>query len=47
MKSTVSRIELAEADFWTGERREAARRLAGTDLKTVLDARRPVRARGE
>lgn len=39
MESTVSRIEVAEAGFWTGERREAARRLAGTDLKTVLDAR--------
>jgi GntR family transcriptional repressor for pyruvate dehydrogenase complex len=39
MESTVSRIEVAEAGFWTEERREAARRLARTDLKTVLDAR--------
>jgi DNA-binding FadR family transcriptional regulator len=43
MKSTVSRIEVAEAAFWTGERREAARRLAGADLKTVLEARRITR----
>jgi DNA-binding FadR family transcriptional regulator len=39
MESTVSRIQVAEAAFWTEERREAARRLARTDLKTVLDAR--------
>lgn len=38
MESTVLRIELAEAGFWTGERRDAAQRLARTDLKTVLDA---------
>jgi DNA-binding FadR family transcriptional regulator len=36
MESTVLRIEHAEAGFWTGERREAARRLAGSDLKAVL-----------
>ncbi len=36
MESTVARIELAEAGFWTGERREAAQRLARTELKTVL-----------
>ena len=40
MESTVSRIELAEAGFWTGERRDAAQRLARTDLKTVLDSPR-------
>lgn len=38
MESTVSRIELAEAGFWTGERRKAAQRLARTDLKSALDA---------
>jgi GntR family transcriptional repressor for pyruvate dehydrogenase complex len=38
MESTVARIRLAEAGFWTKERREAAQRLAGADLKTVLDA---------
>ena len=43
MKSTVSRIEVAEAAFWTGERGEAARRLAGADLKTVLESRRTTR----
>lgn len=37
MESTVSRIKLAEAGFWTGERRDAAQRLANTDLKAVLD----------
>jgi GntR family transcriptional repressor for pyruvate dehydrogenase complex len=38
MESTVVRIELAEAGFWTGESRDAARRLARTDLKAVLVA---------
>lgn len=38
MESTVTRIQLAESGFWTGERRDAAQRLARTDLKTVLDA---------
>jgi DNA-binding FadR family transcriptional regulator len=38
MESTVSRIKVAEESFWTAERRAAAQRLAGSDLKTVLDA---------
>ncbi|RYX94370.1 MAG: FadR family transcriptional regulator [Comamonadaceae bacterium] len=38
MESTFSRIQLAgsESGFWTGERGEAARRLARTNLKAVL-----------
>jgi DNA-binding FadR family transcriptional regulator len=38
MESTIRRIEFAEAEFWTGERRKAAQRLARSDLKTVLQA---------
>jgi DNA-binding FadR family transcriptional regulator len=36
MENTVVRIELAEASFWPGESRDAARRLSSADLKTVL-----------
>jgi hypothetical protein len=36
MHSTESRIQTAEAEFWTAERRAAANRLARTDLKAVL-----------
>jgi GntR family transcriptional regulator, transcriptional repressor for pyruvate dehydrogenase complex len=38
MESTVARIEAADSDFWTGERRDAARRLARADLKAALDS---------
>lgn len=44
MENTLSRIELAEAGFWTAERRETAQRLAGGDLKSVLDGRARKRA---
>ena len=37
MESTVSRIEVAEAGFWVGERRDVAQRLARSNLKTALD----------
>jgi GntR family transcriptional repressor for pyruvate dehydrogenase complex len=37
MESTVSRIEVAEAGFWVGERRDVAHRLARSNLKTALD----------
>lgn len=37
MESTIGRIKLAEGGFWTGERRETSRRLARSNLKTVLD----------
>jgi DNA-binding FadR family transcriptional regulator len=40
MESTVSRMSVADEEFWTGERREAALRLAGSDLTAVLRSRR-------
>lgn len=40
MESTVSRMSVADEEFWTGERREAAQRLAGSDLTAVLSPRR-------
>ncbi|PLP96278.1 FadR/GntR family transcriptional regulator [Cupriavidus pauculus] len=36
MRNTEARILAAERDFWTGDSRTAAQRLAGADLATVL-----------
>ncbi|CAG2148555.1 FadR/GntR family transcriptional regulator [Cupriavidus plantarum] len=36
MRNTEARISTAERDFWTGDSRTAAQRLAGADLATVL-----------
>jgi len=36
MRNTEERISAAERDFWTGDSRTAAQRLAGADLATVL-----------
>lgn len=36
MRNTEERISTAERDFWTGDSRTAAQRLAGADLATVL-----------
>lgn len=44
MRNTEERILAAERDFWTGDSRTAAQRLAGADLATVL--RREVEGRG-
>lgn len=36
MRNTEERILTAERDFWTGDSRTAAQRLAGADLSTVM-----------
>ncbi|WP_437341802.1 FadR/GntR family transcriptional regulator [Cupriavidus basilensis] len=36
MRNTEERILTAERDFWTGDSRTAAQRLAGADLSTVI-----------
>jgi GntR family transcriptional regulator, transcriptional repressor for pyruvate dehydrogenase complex len=37
MESTIRRIKVAEASFWTEERTVAAQRLARSDLRSALD----------
>lgn len=44
MESTINRIKMADADFWTKEKRKTAKRLSRSDLKTVLgDTEKPLK----